>query len=239
MDDRKINDILNVVYEIEGLAEMALRRDSSDAAARIIVLMEDKIRALSEMVPKESAMPDAADCTLLEDAAEYSDDLSFAPDVEDDRDLESVELSASTYEVKPEPEPKAEVRTDSEDELDRDDYSSYTLPTQSVEIDDHDEDDDDEDYSFEDDDDTALDVPTQGCKPDLSVFSINDKFRFKRELFGGNMADYNASLRLIAEMHSMRQAEEYFFGDLQWNPESPEVTLFMERLEEAFSKGGK
>ncbi|MBO7609134.1 MAG: hypothetical protein J6S96_02885 [Muribaculaceae bacterium] len=59
------------------------------------------------------------------------------------------------------------------------------------------------------------------------AFSVNDRFRFRRELFGNNEADFVDALNMIEAMHSYDEATEYFLGDLGWDEDVPEVTEFL------------
>lgn len=66
------------------------------------------------------------------------------------------------------------------------------------------------------------------------VFSINDRFRFKRELFGNSDADFNNTLALVASMEDYEEAEDYFAGELQWDKSRAEVADFLEILKKYF-----
>lgn len=59
------------------------------------------------------------------------------------------------------------------------------------------------------------------------VFTLNDKFRFRRELFGNSNAEFTRALDLISVMHHPEEAEDYFYTDLGWNPENDDVKDFM------------
>lgn len=59
------------------------------------------------------------------------------------------------------------------------------------------------------------------------AFTINDKFLFRRELFGGNDAEMTDTIDLLASMHSLAEAEEYLYDDLQWDRENDTVRDFM------------
>ena len=67
-----------------------------------------------------------------------------------------------------------------------------------------------------------------------SAFSINDTFRFRRELFGNSAADMSDAINLVIAMNSYEEAEDYFYGDLKWDPESDEVKEFMEIIRNHF-----
>lgn len=67
------------------------------------------------------------------------------------------------------------------------------------------------------------------------VFSINDRYRFKKELFGGSDAEFNTTLALVASMESYDEAEDYFLGELQWDQRKPEVNDFLEIIKRYFN----
>lgn len=60
------------------------------------------------------------------------------------------------------------------------------------------------------------------------AFSINDRYRFRRELFGNNEADMTDAINLVSAMASMSEAEDYFYNDMEWDSDNEEVKDFME-----------
>lgn len=86
---------------------------------------------------------------------------------------------------------------------------------------------------------TPIQVPeTQDRKPWpslRSMFPLNETFRFPRTLFNGSKEDFYTSLDIVVPMRSYDQACAYFYGDLQWNPEDPEVREFMHIIERYFT----
>lgn len=67
-----------------------------------------------------------------------------------------------------------------------------------------------------------------------SAFSLNDTFRFRRELFGNSAAEMTDALHMVEAMHSFDEAEDYFYGDLGWDHESDDVKEFMAIIENHF-----
>lgn len=61
----------------------------------------------------------------------------------------------------------------------------------------------------------------------LKAFTLNDRFRYRRELFGGDDADFNDTLRLLAEMDSYAEACDYLYNDMMWDKSDPNVADFM------------
>lgn len=66
--------------------------------------------------------------------------------------------------------------------------------------------------------------------------TLNDKFRFRRELFGSSDIEMNDTLQLIASMGSEEEAREYLLDDLQFDPEDPTVKDFLAVIEAAFNR---
>lgn len=59
------------------------------------------------------------------------------------------------------------------------------------------------------------------------AFTINDKFRFKRELFGNSDPEFSNALDLISVMRSIDETEDYFYNELGWDVENEDVKDFM------------
>ncbi|WP_290452974.1 hypothetical protein [uncultured Muribaculum sp.] len=66
------------------------------------------------------------------------------------------------------------------------------------------------------------------------AFSLNDRFRFKRELFGNSDSDFTDTINLIEAMATLSEATEYFYEDLEWDPENAEVIDFMQIITKHF-----
>ncbi len=60
------------------------------------------------------------------------------------------------------------------------------------------------------------------------MFTLNDKYRFRRELFGNSDAAFNDAIDIVSAMHSMDEVREYFSLDMGWNLESDDVKDFLD-----------
>ncbi|MCM1337111.1 MAG: hypothetical protein NC187_01575 [Candidatus Amulumruptor caecigallinarius] len=67
------------------------------------------------------------------------------------------------------------------------------------------------------------------------AFTVNDKFRFRRELFGNSDTEFTDTLNLVEAMTSYEEAEDYFITDLGWDREMPEVAEFLVVIEKYFA----
>ena len=66
------------------------------------------------------------------------------------------------------------------------------------------------------------------------VFSINERFRFRNELFDKSDVDFNNTLALIASMEDYEEAEEYFLNEEGFNLNNPIVVEFLEIIKRYF-----
>ena len=68
------------------------------------------------------------------------------------------------------------------------------------------------------------------------ALSLNDRFRFRRELFGNSDVTMNDTLNLIDTMHDYDEAFDYLTHDLEWSIEEPVVQEFLQLIERHFKK---
>lgn len=69
---------------------------------------------------------------------------------------------------------------------------------------------------------------------DLPRLCLNDRFRFRRDIFGGDDAGMRAALERIAGCRSLDEAEDYLYDELNADPDSPAVEDFIVILKEYF-----
>lgn len=67
-----------------------------------------------------------------------------------------------------------------------------------------------------------------------SAFSLNDRFLYARELFEGNMKMFDSTLDFIEGIEEYSIIEDYFYNELEWDPENMAVASFMEILRPHF-----
>ena len=69
-----------------------------------------------------------------------------------------------------------------------------------------------------------------------TAFSVNDRFRFQRELFAGSASAMNTAIEHIEMMRSYGNAELYFFSQLHWDRDNEDVKDFMAIVRNYFQK---
>ena len=235
--DNSLETLLKQVLELEGLLLIAVKR-GDDAPSMVYDMIRQKAAAIGGMAEVKApyneqgidALPDdepddditvefvdepepEAEQPVAEPVAEPEPEAEqpvAEPAVEPEPEAEEPVAEPTVVEPEPvaeqpvaesvaEPEPVAEVEPELESEPDPDDQP-LTL-------------------------DEAL---QRDMTKDLrQAFSLNDRYRYRRELFGNSDSVMNETLNLIEAMHSFDEAEDYFYNDLQWEHDSPEVADFM------------
>lgn len=66
------------------------------------------------------------------------------------------------------------------------------------------------------------------------AFSLNDRFRYKRELFGGDEEKMNKALSDLNELQTYEESISYLYTELKWNIENESVAEFINFLEKRF-----
>lgn len=204
------NNLLDTVYEIEGLLHLLMIRE--DAPARLSELIKEKIRTLTQMSEEVD----------FGDRSDSPDYFSDAPDEERERKIdeyvttENLTLNDNTSE---EEDTEAEP-DDSEYKMEPVDFSSDNREGGDV-----------LDYS-----DDFMSEPLKEQTPVKHTirFSLNDRFYYTRELFGGDTSRFNDTVGIIIGMNLFSEVEEYIYSTLKFDSENPAVISFMERVENAF-----
>ena len=252
--DNSLETLLKQVLELEGLLLIAEKR-GDDVPNLVIDMIKQKAAAIGEMAGVAAsdnkqgidALPDDEpddDITVEfvddEDApsaaepveAESSAPVAAEPEpvvapepsvVSEPEPVVAPEPSVVQSEPAPEPTPVSEPEPTPVDEPEP--VEAPTLAPEEVEP-------EAEAEEFEPDPDDQPLTLDEALQRDMTkdlrqAFSLNDRYRYRRELFGNSDSVMNETLNLIEAMHSFDEAEDYFYNDLQWEHDSPEVADFM------------
>lgn len=175
-------------------------------------LREDKIEELEPLIlARISALSDKETTSVAEENA--------YPNVEPENP-ESLETAVEQEVEQTEPEVEEmeeDMEAQAEAEAEEPSTPQYPQPTGVIT------------ELFEENDSVSITRPAN--KP---AFTLNDRFRFRRELFSNSDAEYSSAMNLIASMESYEEAEEYFLDELGWSLENPEVKDFMDIIQKYF-----
>ncbi|MDE5874942.1 MAG: hypothetical protein K2H15_04785, partial [Muribaculaceae bacterium] len=210
MDKTRLNTLLDSVYELEGLIHLALNRDD---------------------------IPDTLERLIARKGMTVADATRFATEVPEDNLVVETTLEPETLEPETSPEilapfgealpPSAddEAPAGGEVEFKADGTAQSVAESDTVDINNQPE--------IVGIPPVADEIPVETPKTAESprgrlVFTLNDRFRFKRELFGNSDEVFNKTLANVAMFDSYEEAENYFLSDLQWNADREEVKEFLD-----------
>lgn len=60
-----------------------------------------------------------------------------------------------------------------------------------------------------------------------ALFSVNDRFLFTREMFGGELKNFDAAINELVTLDSVDEAEEYLSSEWNIDPENPVAIRFL------------
>lgn len=213
------------VKEIYDVPEEPVAQPSQDdAEEKEVEIFVNEVLPASEPEqeePLDHATPD-------EDAAEEMPEEELEKESAEEEYEEELEVEAAEEEA--EEEPAGEETSEEEEPIEE--AEAYKDEEIAEEVEDTEEAEEAEQEAAS----PAVEpIAKHSGKPLASFFSINDKFRFRRELFSNSNAEFVDALNLIETMESVEEAEDYFFNDLQWDAQSDDVADFLTIVHRYFS----
>ena len=238
--DNSLETLLKQVLELEGLLLIAEKR-GDDVPNLVFDMIKQKAAAIGELAgvaasdnkqgidalpddePDDDITVEFVDDEDAPSAAEPVEAESSAPVAAEPEPVVAPEPSVVQPEPAPEPTPVSEPEPTPVDEPEP--VEAPTPAPEEVEP-------EAEAEEFEPDPDDQPLTLDEALHRDMTkdlrqAFSLNDRYRYRRELFGNSDSVMNETLNLIEAMHSFDEAEDYFYNDLQWEHDSPEVADFM------------
>lgn len=238
-----IRKMIAEAYELEGLLLLADNR-GADTPEYVFTAIGEKLDRL-QMLLGEREGDDGEE--THEDVYVAENDVADAgseepePEPEPEPEEDVAEVTAEQVadgEYDNEQEPMVELVLDDEPTAEPDaETPNVADETEDVEAEDNIEEEPEANEKASDDSEPMrLDEKLQRSRSkDLkSAFSLNDTFRFRRELFGNSAAEMTDALHMVEAMHSFDEAEDYFYGDLGWDRESDDVKEFMAIIKNHF-----
>ena len=238
--DNSLETLLKQVLELEGLLLIAEKR-GNDVPNLVIDMIKQKAAAIGEMAGVAASYNKQGIDALPDDepdddiTVEFVDDEETASADEPVAEAHSAPVAAepepvvapepSVVQPEPAPEPTPVSEPESTPVSEPEPVEAPTPAPEEVEP-------EAETEEFEPDPDDQPLTLDEALHRDMTkdlrqAFSLNDRYRYRRELFGNSDSVMNETLNLIEAMHSFDEAEDYFYNDLQWEHDSPEVADFM------------
>ena len=235
---KRLSDMLDLTYELEGLLHIGVTR--SAVPPRLNQLIVDKLNAIVALAD-ETATPE--ELGVVAEAVTIASQEIVTPDTNESKETSVTagsvaEASATDFSVTDTSIMGASVIEEEVSEPETTVIEPSESEEESEEIDDHldDEDgatDDGADYEIEetaeDEEKISAPAPQRG-----RLFSINDRFLYARELFGGDLKNFDMAIDEIITLDSYDEAEEYLVTEWDLDPESPSGMKFLSIISKLF-----
>ena len=227
--DSNFTRMMDLCLEIEGLISLAGSRRNA-APGRLYDLLQLKASLLLDKVSALGAVVPPVPVCEAEEVAD-ADEQATAAAVELEEKEDATDTAADNLAVELNPGPAADDIADVDVDIPQaaevrdlaDDINPAAEPSEApVPV-----------STLAD----TIEAPSSRNEALLSgEFSLNDKFRFRRSLFSNNDREMAEALAVADSMNSVSDLEDYFYNDLCWDAQDPEVIDFMRILTRRLEK---
>lgn len=220
----QLTELINTIYEAEGLLDMALRRNAQPGD-RVLYLALAKCHEISR---KASEIDVNLSAVSPQNEEAQSSQALYQPEIATEpvaaQEPEDVLSNSPTMPIESPTEIEKEVEV----------FTNEVLPLQEQSIDTIPDIADASIFDTETQVDTAptSEVQSNVNRPPLiRAFSINDKYRYRTSLFGGSDMQMRDTLAEFEVMSNMDEALDYCEHTLGWDMEDEDVKGFLTILE--------
>lgn len=195
--------------------EEELEEDTAESSQPQLTIIGESTEELPEHCNAEPEAP----CSDIEQ------ELSTEPEpIAEPMPETTVEIETVEPEPEEEEEPELKEEPEPEEEQEEPEYEEIVMPQ-------------DDTTDTDNEEPIRLDekLARENSRNLRKAFSLNDMFRFRRELFGNSATEMTDTLNLVEAMSSLSEANDYFYNDLEWDASNPEVQDFMDIIAKHFS----
>lgn len=218
-DNTDIRALLGLTFEIEGLLMLTDRR-AEMTPAEVSQMLIDKCARLMDGVASLTASAASAPSSIPADEPVVTAPIAEPETVEEEIRTEENDgiADAAAYEevadADIEPQPEEEIAAEAVEEVPvQAPVSSPVTPTAVP---------------------SAPEQPAAPAKPAKTItLTLNDRFRFRRTLFGGSDAMMNETVTALSAITNPDDIADFITNDLCWSIDDPEVADFLAIVEAA------
>lgn len=209
------SNLLDRVYELEGLLHLAVNRSNPPAS------LDSLIRRKAAEITACLGQIDEP----LEVAAD--DDAVVADDNESAESVDATDVDSPAEEFDTDNDPTEYV----EDYVDDYEYADSEVLDDENGTSDNETENDEAGNDMSDDAESGV---SDSDIPRKFSFSINDRFRFRRTLFNNSDREFNIAIASISACHDYQEAEQMLQEDYGWNTEDVEPSDFLRLVSNYF-----
>lgn len=222
----KAKALLDKCLEIEGLLALLMQREGKEIPEQLFQLLEEKsetlymeIGELRSIEPSDSAIELLPNVNDIESEADTIENF-VAPKPEILTWAKEIEPVVSEYSavIEDEIETQPEIEINSEEpEVIFDVNVTSKMDEETIEAENQEELIKEEPVEIEGEESISFQIK----------LSLNDRYRFRRELFNFSDEEMDEALEALSAMSSVEEVEDYFYNDLCWESDDEVVREFM------------
>lgn len=222
MDRHTLQSLLDAVHLLEGRLIEYLVGDDRQRPAGCCDSLGEAAHTVAAMLEQSGLAADLSHTLSgMYDSGNYSGDSCHSADDANNSDDEVAPVISPAWRTASSPvdeEPHSLTAASDDEEYYADDDDN----AENLEV-------------FDDEETDSGSSSTEGKHPDLSYITINERARFRDNLFGGSKEEFDAAMTLLQQLTSYREAVNYFCNDLEWTPETDDVQAeFLDKIHECF-----
>ncbi len=228
--ERIINDLLKCNIEIEGLLRVIESRDT-EYARNILSEKIDTFNTLYASLDRSCPVSDEGPVEMDKTQGQSTEEMHQNPDEEPEigkcTETDYI-VAAESSNVSEQPDPAATDNQAPVEDSQMQKIVSSTPETSQAEP--------NVSTSVRDETLRMDELLSRREAQDLRrAFTLNDKFRYRRELFGSNDALFADTLNTLSAMHNLDEALDFLYKDIGWDPEDDNVKDFVATITNHFS----
>lgn len=222
----KAKALLDKCLEIEGLLALLMQREGKEIPEQLFQLLEEKsetlymeIGELRSIEPSDSAIELLPNVNDIESESDTIENF-VAPKPEILTWAKEIEPVVSEYSavIEDEIETQPEIEINSEEpEVIFDVNVTSKMDEETIEAENQEELIKEEPVEIEGEESISFQIK----------LSLNDRYRFRRELFNFSDEEMDEALEALSAMSSVEEVEDYFYNDLCWESDDEVVREFM------------
>lgn len=216
-----IEELITLNYELEGLLYLALHR-GDDTPEKVWEMISEKIDSLKAGIDIRESEPAPVveetgeePAVMTEIIVEKEEPVIFEQETPEEetgeQELVALEETVPAEEVTLASEPATSV----EQPAPAEEPVTEAAPVAELRLDEK--------------------LARQNSRDLRKAFSLNDRFRFRRELFGNSDERMNEALRAVKSMATIDEAHDYFYNTLGLDKTSTDVADFIAVIEHHIS----
>ena len=216
-----IEELITLNYELEGLLYLALHR-GDDTPEKVWEMISEKIDSLKAGIDIRESEPAPVveetgeePAVMTEIIVEKEEPVIFEQETPEEEtgeeELVALEETVPAEEVTLASEPATSV----EQPAPAEEPVTEAAPVAELRLDEK--------------------LARQNSRDLRKAFSLNDRFRFRRELFGNSDERMNEALRAVKSMAAIDEAHDYFYNTLGLDKTSTDVADFIAVIEHHIS----